>query len=159
MIRSLVAIAAFLWSCVVLAGPPAAPTTPAVPPAPAPTAQAFDGKVVPLADALKKLGAKPDADTAGVTLVAADGTVYTLVKDAKTRLLFLDKQLHGRDVRLTATALPGTKVLLVVKVQTVKEGKVFDVDYWCDECQLEASEPGACKCCGGPTALRELPAK
>lgn len=134
----------------------------AAPPAPATgaeKAQAIDGKVVPLADALKKLGAKPDADTTGVALVTADGTVYTMVKDEKTRLLFLDKQLHNRDFRLTAKVLPGTRVLSVEKVQTVKDGKVYNVDYWCDQCQLDASEPGPCKCCGGETVLRELPAK
>lgn len=133
----------------------------AAPPAPAPVekAQPIDGKIVPLVDALKKLGAKPDADTAGVALVAPNGAVYTLVKDAKTRLLFLDKQLLNREVRLTAKVLPGTFVLHVEKVQTIKNGKVFDVDYWCEECQLAATEPGACKCCGADTALRELPAK
>lgn len=136
------------------AAPPDAPK-----PAPATNAQSFDGKVVSLADALKKLGVKPDADTTGVALVTADGDVYTLVKDATTRLLFLDKQLQGRDVRLTAKVLPGTRVLSVEKVQTVKGGKVFDVDYWCDQCQLEASEPGPCKCCGADTVLRERPAK
>jgi hypothetical protein len=136
------------------AAPPAAPTA-----APVEKGQLFDGKVVPLADALKKLGVKPDADTTGVALVTADGTVYTIVKDATSRLLFMDKQLHGRDFRLTAKLLPGTHALHVEKVQTVKNGKIFNVDYWCDQCQLEASEPGPCKCCGGDTVLRELPAK
>lgn len=147
MFRWLV-VAAVLWS----------PTLCAAPPAAAP-AQAFDGKVVPLADALKKLGVKPDADTAGVALVTAEGTVYTLVKDEKTRLLFLDQQLQNREVRLTARVLPGTHVLQVEQVQTVKGGKAFNVDYWCEQCQLEATEPGPCKCCGGETILRELPAK
>lgn len=155
MVRLLVAVAAVCSF--------ALPTSPAAPPAPVATpvagAQPIDGKVVPLAEALKKLGAKPDADTTGVALVTADGTVYTLVKDAKTRLLFLDKELHNRDLRLTAKVLPGTHTLHVEKVQTVKGGKVFNVDYWCDQCQLEASEPGPCKCCGGETVLRELPAK
>jgi hypothetical protein len=133
-------------------------------PIPAPTAEpgeaaTFDGRVVPLADALKKLGAKPDADTAGVALVTADGTVYTLVKDEASRLLFLDRQLHNRNVRLTARVLPGTQTLAVAKVQTLVSGKLFDVDYWCENCQLAAKEPGKCKCCGGDTVLRELPAK
>ncbi|MBN9120323.1 MAG: hypothetical protein J0I06_14395 [Planctomycetes bacterium] len=156
MARALLALAALVGSFSASASPPATP-----PPAPAPAAKAdtFDGKVVPLAEALKKLGAKPDTDTAGVALVTADGTVFTMVKDEKTRLLFLDKQLHNRDIRLTAKVLPGTRVLHVEKVQTVKGGKVFDVDYWCENCQLEATEPGPCKCCGGETILREQPAK
>lgn len=132
--------------------------TPAAEPAKAP-ATGFDGKVIPLADALKKLGAKPDADTTGVALVTADGVVYTLVKDDASRLLFLDKQLHNRDIRVTARPLPGTQVLKVEKVQTVVKGKVFDVDYWCENCQLAATEPGKCKCCASDMVLRELPAK
>lgn len=147
-------VAAALALTPVTAAPPEAPK-----PAPAANAQSFDGKVVPLAEALKKLGVKPDADTTGVALVTADGGVYTLVKDAATRLLFLDKELQGRDVRLTAKVLPGTRVLSVEKVQTVKGGKAFDVDYWCENCQLEYSEPGKCHCCGGDTVLRERPAK
>lgn len=153
MLRVLLGLVALLGSVSVNAAPPAPAN------ANAEQAQAFDGKVVPLAEALKKLGTKPDADTTGVALVTADGTVYTMVKDAKTRLLFLDKQLHNRDVRLTAKVLPGTRVLHVEKVQTVKNGKVFNVDYWCENCQLEASEPGPCICCGAATVLRELPAK
>lgn len=124
-----------------------------------PAVQSFDGTVTPLADALKKLGAKPDADTTGVALVTADGLVYTLVKDDTTRLLFLDPLLKNREVRLTAKVLPGTHTLVVSKVQTVSKGKVFDVMYWCDQCQLAATEPGPCKCCGGQTVFLELPAK
>lgn len=153
MTRVLFALAVLLSGFSATAAPPE-PVKPA-----APATQAIDGKVVPLADALKKLGVKPDADTTGVALVTADGTVYTLVKDAKTRLLFMDKQLHNRDFRLTAKVLPNTHVLSVEKVQTVKGGKVFDVDYWCDQCQLEANEPGPCKCCGGETVLRERAVK
>ncbi|MBP3958868.1 hypothetical protein J8F10_26780 [Gemmata sp. G18] len=157
MLRVFGAVAAFLVCLHTSAAPPVAnPTESATT---ADKALAFDGKIVPLADALKKLGVKPDADTAGVALVTADGTTYTLVKDEKTRLLFLDPQLHNRDVRLTAKVLPGTRVLHVERVQTIKSGKAFNVDYWCEQCQLDATEPGPCKCCGGETALRELPAK
>ncbi|VTR90785.1 Uncharacterized protein OS=Isosphaera pallida (strain ATCC 43644 / DSM 9630 / IS1B) GN=Isop_1744 PE=4 SV=1 [Gemmata massiliana] len=155
MLRVLGAVAAFLVCLHTNAAPPVANQAEVS----ADKAQAIDGKVVPLADALKKLGVKADTDTVGVALVTADGTVYTLVKDEKTRLLFLDPQLHNRDVRLTAKVLPGTRVLHVERVQTVKNGKAFNVDYWCEQCQLDATEPGPCKCCGGETALRELPAK
>jgi hypothetical protein len=123
------------------------------------TPPAYEGKVVPLVKLLDRLGAKADPDTAGVALATADGTVYTLVKDDASRLLFVDPNLHDRTVRLTARLLPGTRVLVVEKVQTVKVGKVYDVDYWCENCQLAATEPGKCKCCGGDTVLRELPAK
>lgn len=124
-----------------------------------PKVATFSGKVQPLAATLKKLGAKPDADTDGVALVTADGEVFTLVKDDASRKLFLDSALHSRDVRLIAVKLPGTQTLQVQKVQTVKDGKAFDVDYWCDQCQLAATQSGKCICCGGDVVLRELPAK
>lgn len=124
-----------------------------------PKATTIDGKVQPLAAALKELGAKPDADTDGVALVTDKGDVFTLVKDDASRKLFLDSTLHNRAVKLTAVKLPGTQVLKVEKVQTVKDGKVFDVDYWCDQCQLAATQPGKCICCGSDVVLRETPAK
>jgi hypothetical protein len=133
--------------------------TAAPPSAPVEKLRAFDGKVLPLAKVLEKQGAKPDPDTAGVALVTADGTVYTLVKDDASRLLFLDPQLHDRPVCLTARRLPGAQVLKVEKVQAVKDGKPFDLDYWCENCQLSYPQPGKCHCCQGETVLRELPAK
>jgi predicted RNA-binding protein with PUA domain len=115
----------------------------------------LDGKVVPDS----KAGAKPHPAATGVALVTADGAVYPIVETDVSRLLFLDKELHGRAVRLTGTVDPKSKTATVTKVQTVKAGKVFDVDYWCEKCQLAASQPGKCVCCGADVVLRELPVK
>lgn len=146
MPRLVLALVAFLLPSFALAADP-------------PKATTFEGKVQPLAAALKKLGANPDADTAGVALVTAGGEVFTLVKDDASRLLFLDTDLHDREVRLTAVKLPGTATLQVQKVQTLKDGKAFDVDYWCDQCQLAATQPGKCICCGSEVVRRERPVK
>jgi hypothetical protein len=115
------------------------------------------GKVLPLAKALEKLGVKPDADSPGVALLARDNTLHSLVKDETSRLLFLDPRLQDRPVQLTARRVPGTQFLRVTAVHTVKDGKLHDVYYWCENCQLRSNEPGPCKCCGGETALRKYP--
>jgi len=47
----------------------------------------------------------------------------------------------------------------VVSVQTVKDGTVYDVDYWCEICQISLLQPGKCYCCGDETVRRERPAK
>lgn len=91
-----------------------------------------------------------------VTLTAADGRAHTVTNAGAARMLFQDPALHGRTVRLLAVAAGTT--LTVKKVQTVKAGKAFDVDYWCESCQMSYDAPGACKCCGGETVLRERPA-
>ncbi len=131
-----------------------APARPADPPVDG-TEAVVSGTVRPLAAALEKVGVKADADTPGVALVTDTGKVYPLVKEELSRLLFAEAKLQNRPVRLTAKVVPGTTLLRVSGVQTVKDGKVYDVDYWCDNCQLPALSPGPCKCCGGPTVLRE----
>lgn len=130
---------------------PGRPTDPPADGSPAVVA----GKVLPLAAALEKVGVKADKDSTGVALVTDEGRVYPVVKEELSRMLFVEEQLQNRPVRLAAKLVPGTMFLRVTAVQTVKDGKVYDVDYWCDNCQLFALAPGPCKCCGGPTVLRE----
>jgi hypothetical protein len=117
----------------------------------------YTGKVVPPATPPGKPAAKSGAR--GLVLMADDGTTYPLVEDAGSRMLFLDDRLRNRPVRLTALPVPGTGKLRVVLVQTVKDGKVFDVDYWCGICQISLDYPGACVCCGDDTEFRERPAQ
>ncbi|MFT3881126.1 MAG: hypothetical protein QM703_15870 [Gemmatales bacterium] len=105
---------------------------------------------------------KVDADTPAKVkvLLKIQNNRFQVINDDVTRLLFMDEQFAGRHIRLTAVVVAGTtSTLKVKKVQTVVDGKVFDVDYWCERCQLAATEPGKCRCCGGDTVLRELPAK
>ena len=60
-------------------------------------------------------------------LVAADGTTYPLVKDDGSKLLFLEKQLHGRTVRLTGRIVPDSKMLKVTQIHTLVDGKPHEV--------------------------------
>lgn len=130
---------------------------PPKPPAPPDAPQVFTGKVVPHATPKGKTGAKPG--DRGLALVADDGTAHPLVEDGGSKMLFLDSQLRDRPVRLTALLVPGTKDLQVVCVQTVKDGTVSDVDYWCETCQISILHPGTCFCCGEETERRERPAR
>ena len=49
------------------------------------------------------------------------------------------------------------QMLVAKEARSIINGKLHDVDYWCEKCQLAATEPGICKCCGSPVELRELP--
>ena len=130
---------------------------PPKPPAPADAPQVFTGKVVPLPSPQGKPGAK--AEDRGLALLGDDGTSHPLIEDDGSKMLFMDSQLRNRPVRLTAVPERGTKKLRVVSVQTVKDGKVYDVDYWCEICQISLLQPGKCYCCGDETVRRERPAK
>lgn len=119
----------------------------------------FNGKVVPLADILKKQGTKLDADAApySLALVTDAGKIYPLVKDAGARMFFKDARLLNRPMRLTGRLVPNSTLLQVVNVHSYISGTLHEVYYWCDICAIRGYEAGICDCCGGPMELREVP--
>jgi hypothetical protein len=113
----------------------------------------YTGKVVPLKDS------KGKPDKRGLVLKTDDGTSYPIVEDGVSGKLYQDARLRNRPVRLTALRQTGTGKLQVVRVQTVKDGEVHDVDYWCEVCQISLDHPGQCYCCGDEVELRERPVR
>lgn len=120
----------------------------------------LQGKVVPLAELVKKAGGKLDADAAPhwLALVAED-KVYPLVKDDGGRAFFKDKTLLGREMRLTGRLVPGSQMLRVLSFKSIVKGVPHEVYYWCDICSIQRGELNICECCGGPMELRESPVK
>src|SRR5262249_18272979 len=129
--------------------------------APLPKPQIFTGKVRPLADLVKEIGSKLDADAAPfwLALVTDDGKVYPLIKEAGGRMFFLDRRLLDRPMQLTGRLLPGSMLLQVVEVHSLKKGVLHQVYYWCDICSIRRYEKMSCECCGGPMELKEEPLK
>ncbi len=119
----------------------------------------YEGKVVPLARVLDRLGVQldPDAGPTSLALVTDDGKAYPLVKDDGSRMFFKDERLLNRRMRLTGRVLPGVGMLQVVLVHSYVNGRLCDVYYWCDVCSIRRSEKGKCECCGGPMELHEDP--
>lgn len=128
------------------------------PPHEADKPQIFEGHVLPLADVVKNQSAKADEDGLKVARVLKtnSGKIFSLVKDEASRKFFMDERLLSRPMRITAVQIPGTQMLVIKQAQSIVNGKLHDVDYWCEKCQLAYTEPGICKCCGSPTELREL---
>ena len=121
--------------------------------------ETFFGKVVSLADHLGKAGIKLDADASPywLALITEDNKVYPLIKDTGARMFFKDNRLLNRPMRLTGKLIPGTAMLQVINVHSVKNGEIHEVFYWCDICTIRTSELDICDCCGGPMELREPP--
>jgi maltose-binding protein MalE len=121
----------------------------------------FKGNVSPLTTLIEKKGAKldPDAVDSHLALVTEDGKIYNLVKDAGSRMFYMDKQLLNRPMRLTARLIPNTQMLQVLTVHSYVNGQLHEVYYWCDICTIRDTEPGDCHCCGGKFEFREVPAK
>ena len=90
-------------------------------------------------------------------MVADDGKIYPLVKDPGSRMFFKDKQLLNRPMRLSGRLMGESKMLQVLSVRSVVNGKLHEPYYWCDICKIKRFEPNACDCCGAPLEFREEP--
>jgi len=122
----------------------------------------LDGKVVPLAGILEKFGSRLDAEAAPhwLALVTENGKIYPLIKDDGSRLFFSDPHLQNRTMRVTGRLFQDTHLLQVLSVNSVKNGQLFEIYYWCDVCSIRRNELlKKCDCCGGPMELREEPTK
>ncbi|MGH9431671.1 MAG: hypothetical protein ACRD3T_09025 [Terriglobia bacterium] len=67
-----------------------------------------------------------------------------------------DKRLLNRELRLVGTVQPDGS-FQVRKIFTVRDGKLYRVQYYCNVCNIVAVEPGRCVCCQRPTKLQEIP--
>ena len=119
----------------------------------------FTGKVVPLKDLLEKAGSKLDRDAEPfwLALVTAEGKVYPIIKDAGGRRYFKDERLRNREVQITGRLFANTGLLQVLSALGLKDGKAYDLHYWCDICAIKRHELMAYECCGGLMELREEP--
>jgi hypothetical protein len=127
----------------------------------APKTQFYNGKVVPLAAYLEKLGAKLDKEAAPqwYALASDDGKIYPLIKDDGSRMFFKDARLLNRPMRLTARQVGESNFLQVFQVHSYQNGQLHEVYYWCDICSIKRFEKKDCDCCGAPMELREVPVK
>lgn len=123
--------------------------------------QQFKGKVVPLADLLKKIGSQLDPAAAPhwLALVTDDGKIYPLIRDAGSKMFYTDPTVRNRPMRLTGRLFADTHLLQVLDVRSFKNGQLCDIYYWCDICAIRRNAGGVCDCCGGPLELREVPLK
>jgi hypothetical protein len=128
-----------------------------------PRVQSLEGKVVPLTGFLKKHDVQLDPDAAPywLALETGDGKIYPVVKDAGGRTFYHDQRLWDRPVRIQGRIVPGTSLLQVLRVHSLKAGKPHEVYYWCEVCSIKRysqEKSRVCECCGGQMELREVPA-
>ena len=125
-----------------------------------PKAVMLRGQVVDLNAELKKQHKVDIAAKAEPVWVlkAVDGKLFTLLKTRRSLALFDDPRLRGRTLIMKGRVFPGTQVLEVTFIQSVRKEVVHDVFYYCDICVIKFLAPGPCVCCREPVVLMEKPA-
>jgi hypothetical protein len=118
------------------------------------------GKVVSLAEALKRYGIKnyPEESKGQVVLETEKGELLPIVSDWRGRAFYQDERLRERPVDLVVYRRPNIPWVQVLSIYTFDEKGARNItDYWCDICAIPMYEIKECECCQGPTRLRFRP--
>ena len=84
-----------------------------------------------------------------------DGTFYTLLRTNLSEALFVDERLHKKTLIITGRTFPKTHLLEAIRLQSLHNGVLHDLYYYCDTCAIRAAAPGDCVCCQAPAELVE----
>ena len=88
---------------------------------------------------------------------STDGRCYTLLRGRFSEAIFLDARVREKELLLKARLFPGTQIIEVTALRSVRAGMVQDLYYYCDICDIESVSPEPCGCCQGPVELVEKP--
>lgn len=102
----------------------------------------------------------PDCDNRGhvYALQTSDTKLHPLLPTDSAAAVWLDERYRKLDLQIIARRLPDTEFIEVFKYQTWRNGKLFDLEYYCAVCNISVHKPGPCECCHDPVEYREVPA-
>lgn len=117
------------------------------------------GRIVNLADALQaQAKLEPERGTI-YCLKTADGKLHPILPTDTAAAIYEDERFRQRELQITARVFPDLPFLEVIKLQSVKWGRVFDLYYFCNVCNITTHKPGPCECCQDPVVFTEEPVK
>jgi hypothetical protein len=94
--------------------------------------------------------------TTTFSLVDADGKRYKFLPSDSSTAMFVDSRVRQRELQITARLLSEDR-LEIVTVQSIRDGKLYDIYYYCELCNITAYAPGPCVCCRQELEFRETP--
>jgi hypothetical protein len=86
-----------------------------------------------------------------------DGVRHDVSATDANAAIFTDVRVRQRDLQITAQ-LTAKHQLELIRVQSIREGKLYDLYYFCELCNIRAYAPGLCPCCRNEMEFRETPA-
>ncbi len=89
-------------------------------------------------------------------LETAGGGRYVFRSGDLLAAMFVDDRVRERELVVRARRTPSDEIE-TIKVRSIRNGRLHDLDYFCEICNIVAYAPGPCVCCGRPTVLRETP--
>ena len=99
-----------------------------------------------------------DPQTVRFVFKTATGKAYDFLPTDLSTAIFTDSRVRARELQLTANLYPEDR-LEIIKVQSIREEKLYDLYYFCEVCNITAYAPGPCTCCREEMEFRETPAR
>src|SRR5262245_27138309 len=143
-----IAMLAAAWAT--LASPATAATST---PAPPPSIE-LRGRAVCLDRAGHRQACGPAANR--FALDDQEGRLHPFLATDTLAHIFDDPRVRDRDL-LGRAREAAAHALEIIKVFSVRDGKINDLRYHCEVCHIDAYVPGPCPCCGREMELVEEP--
>ncbi|MBI3653209.1 MAG: hypothetical protein HY231_19450 [Acidobacteria bacterium] len=117
------------------------------------------GRVACLDESGQRLNAdQDDSPTSSVyELLTAAGQRFHFSSEDLLLPIFTEARVRQMELQITAL-LHEKSVLELEKVQAVKDGRLYDIYYFCRVCNITAYAPGPCPCCYARLEFMETPA-
>ena len=97
-----------------------------------------------------------DDPSARFALVDRNAKLHNFALTDTSTAIFTDGRVRQRELQVTAR-LDSKSQLEIIRVQSIKEGKLYNLYYFCEICNITAYAPGPCPCCGNELEFRETP--
>jgi hypothetical protein len=92
-------------------------------------------------------------------LKTTEGKFYPFLPSDQAAAIYDDERFRQRELQVTARTFAEFPFIEIIKLQSVKWGRVFDLYYFCEVCNITTHKPGPCECCQDPVVFTEEPVK
>lgn len=94
--------------------------------------------------------------SARFAIIDRDAKLHNFAPTDIGTAIFTDARVRQRELQVTAR-LDSKSQLEIIRVQSIKAGKLYNIYYFCEICNITAYAPGPCPCCGRELEFRETP--
>jgi hypothetical protein len=85
------------------------------------------------------------------------GKHYRFLENDSRAEIFQDERVRQKRLRIKGW-LQGSDQIEIVKLQSVRDGRLYDLYYRCETCNITAYAGGPCPCCRDELEFHETPA-
>lgn len=89
-------------------------------------------------------------------LKTTDGELHPFLPTDAAAAIYLDERYRQRELQVTARLFPDVRMIEVIRLQSWKQGRLHNLFYFCEVCNIRTHKPGACDCCQDPVEFREV---